>query len=187
MQSGSAANNFSLTLSAEELRGGEYQFELLDESGLRNSRPSKFNITIKEDQPPRVRANLLGISGLVVPRAMLPTSYQVADEFGIRRLYFDCVWKTGTEDEADLQRQLVFAEFANSPEPTRAAKDVEVLDLLPLKLTPGMSFRFAVAAEDTRPEIAGNWPFPGIFVASCFGRGTPGRFVASGNRATQSV
>jgi hypothetical protein len=155
MQSGSAANKFSLTLSAEDLRGGEYQFELLDESGLHNSRLSKFNITIKEDQPPRVRANLLGISGLVVPRAMLPTSYQVADEFGIRQLYFDCVWKTGTEEEVDLQRQLVFAEFANSPEPTRAAKDVEVLDLLPLKLTSGTSFRFAVAAEDTRPEMPG--------------------------------
>jgi hypothetical protein len=153
---GGSPDRYSTTLSVDQLRGGEYSFVLRDESGLSNSRPSKFNLTIKEDQPPKSRATLLGISGLIVPRAMLPVSYQVADEYGLRRLYFDCQWKTGTEDSETAQaEQLVFSEFETSPPITREVKDYTVLDLIPLKLIPGFSFRFAIAAEDTRPETPG--------------------------------
>ncbi len=156
MASSGNPNQFSATIPAAEMRGGEYQFELVDERGLANKRASKFNITIKEDQPPKVRASLLGISGLVVPRAMLPTDYQVADEYGLTRIYFDSSWKTGSdENDQATERQLVIADLANQPEIVREARDFAVLDLLPLKLTPGTSFRFVVAANDTRPETPG--------------------------------
>ena len=69
-----------------------------------------------------------------------------------------------------------FAEFTRVSEPVRSDKDVEVLDLLPLKLTPGMSFRFSIAAEDTARKH-GNRPFAGVFAARCFRRGTTCRSV----------
>lgn len=154
MKSTGNSQQFGLTLPGDggELRGGEYEFELVDESGLKSSRRSKFKITIKEDEPPKVRASLLGISGLVSTRAILPTSYQSADEYGLTRLAFDCNWKTGVDETQPGQRELIFAEFGlPDGQPVRESKDVSVLDLLPLNLAPGTSFRFAVAASDSHP------------------------------------
>jgi len=164
------SKNYSITLNPADLRGGEYQFELVDQTGLASIRPSKFLLTLKEDQPPKARASLLGISGLVVPRAMIPVAYQFSDNYGLQRLYFDCHWKTGSEGkEKSFDPQLEFAKFStpsqtletdaqnrenNSQpaiEPVRDVKDVAVLDLKPLKLPPGISFRFSVAATDTKP------------------------------------
>lgn len=157
MASNGSNQEFGLTIpgNSGELRGGEYEFELVDETGLKSSRRSKFKITIKEDEPPKVRANLLGISGLVSARAMLPTSFQAADEYGLTKLAFDCNWKTGVDEALPGEREFIFAEFGLVDGiPVREAKDVSVLDLLPLKLAPGTSFRFAVAAHDNHPNPA---------------------------------
>ncbi len=163
--------DFNIVLNPADLRGGEYQFELVDQTGLTSIRPSKFTLTLKEDQPPKARASLLGISGLVVPRAMIPVDYQFSDNYGLQRLFFDCHWKTGSEgNEKSFDPQLEFAKFSTplqsqqpsdkngesdsqpASEAVRDVKDVAVLDLKPLKMEPGISFRFSVAAEDTKPD-----------------------------------
>lgn len=138
-----------------ELAGGEYEFELIDTAGLKSSRRSKFKIAIKEDEAPRVRANLWGISGLVSSRAMLPTSFQVVDEYGLRKSTFDCNWKAANEED-NGKREIPIGEFAAQEDgtPARKAQQDEVLDLVPLKLKPGASFRFAVAAYDNFPGQA---------------------------------
>ena len=138
-----------------QLSGGEYEFELLDSRDIKNSRRSKFKIAIKEDEAPKVRASLWGISGLVSARAMLPTSYQAADEYGLRKTDFDCNWKFG-EDEDATKREILIAEFEKQEDgtPTTTAKQEVVLDLLDLKLKPGTSFRFSVAAHDNFPGAA---------------------------------
>jgi len=135
-----------------QLAGGEYEFELTDPEGIPGSRRSKFKIAIKEDEPPRVRATLYGISGLVSARAKLPTSYQAVDEYGIRKTTFDCNWKTDDADEP-VQREVPIQEFDKSEDgtPIRNAKQDLLLDLIPLNLKPGTSFRFSVAAFDTFP------------------------------------
>ena len=157
MEQTSDDQSFSLTIPGPEgeLAGGEYEFELTDLSGLKSSRRSKFKLAIKEDEPPRVRAKLWGISGLVSARATLPTAYQVADEYGLRSTAFDCYWKAGDED-ANGKREIPIGEFAAQENglPTREAQQDVVLDLVPLKLKPGTSFRFAVAAYDNFPTQA---------------------------------
>jgi hypothetical protein len=145
---------------SELLAGGEYQFELIDESGLASTRPSKFAISISSDKPPKVRADLLGISGLVVPRAMLPVSYNAIDEYGIVKLLFDCNWQAGEENGvAENQSRNRIVDFpALKPvdgTPIREIKDVNVLGLEPLGLQPGTSFRFAVSAVDNCPQPPG--------------------------------
>ena len=145
---------FSLTIpgGTGELRGGEYQFELEDIAGQKSSRSSKFKLTIKEDDKPKVRATLLGISGLVSARANLPIEYQALDEYGLSELAFDSSWKTGVDEETPGQRQQVFL----NPQPVdgvpvRQIKDYAQLDLIPYNLTPGTSFRFSLTAKDTLP------------------------------------
>jgi len=145
----------------QPLSGGEYEFELIDDSGLASNRPSKFSITIKEDMPPKVRAELLGISGLVVPRAILPVGYDTIDDYGLRKLSFDCSWKNAESGDVDensppAKRAIDFPKLKSADgQPVREANDVNVLDLEPLKLTPGTSFRLVVRAVDTRPDPAG--------------------------------
>ncbi len=146
--------SFGLTIPAGDgqLSGGEYEFELVDPTGLKSSRRSKFKIAIKEDEAPKVRANLWGISGLVSSRAILPTSYQAADEYGLRNAAFDCNWKVA-DDDASGQREVLIAEFGKQEDgsPTRKVKQDAALDLVDLNLKPGTSFRFTVAAFDSFP------------------------------------
>ncbi len=152
---------YGLTLNPDQLLGGDYGIHLVDETGLENLRPTKFTMTIKNDQPPQVRASLLGISGLVVPRARLPVSYHAVDEYGLASLLFDAQWVDVEANESSQAEP----QAANIPivtlgkdieaNPIKEVSDVQVLDLESLKLTPGMSFRFSVAAEDICPNPAG--------------------------------
>ena len=145
---------FGLTIPGDdgELRGGEYQFELVDTSGLPSSRSSKFKLTIKEDDDPKVRASLLGISGLVSARANLPAEYQAADEYGLAKLAFESNWKTGVDEETPGEREQVFLEPKPvDGVPVRQVKDYAELDLIPYNLTPGTSFRFSIKATDNHP------------------------------------
>ena len=139
--------------SQKELAGGDYELKLIDESGLENVRRSKFAITIKEDNPPKLRADLLGISGLVTPRAIIPVSFQAIDDYGLNQMFFDCRWKIGDED-AETVKQI---NFNGLPEqrPVVSAKDVGVLQLETLPLLPGMNLRMNVSAEDTHPQTPG--------------------------------
>ena len=139
--------------SSNELAGGDYELKLTDESGLDNLRRSKFAITIKEDSPPKLRADLLGISGLVTPRAIIPVSFKAIDDYGLNQMFFDCRWKMGEED-AETVKQI---NFDGLPEqrPAVSAKDVGVLQLETLQLQPGMGLRMNVSAEDTRPQTPG--------------------------------
>ena len=131
------------------LVGGDYELKLTDESGLQNLRRSKFAITIKEDKAPKIRADLLGISGLVTPRAIVPVSFQAIDDYGLNQMFFDCRWQVGDE-ETETVKQI---NFDGLPEtrPAVSSKDVGVLQLETLPLQPGMNLRMTVSAEDTRP------------------------------------
>ncbi len=165
----SGATEFPMTLKGDglgfnaspgkdsQLVSGPYEFELLDEGGLGNARKSKFTISLKEDAAPRVRAELLGISGLVSSRAMLPTEYQVVDEYGLTDIGFQANWKT--EKPQSDQPVSTTAPIASleqqQAKPWRASENVAVFDLLPLQLPPGTSLRLAVVAHDNKPETPG--------------------------------
>jgi len=145
-----------------QLVSGPYEFELLDKGGLGNARKSKFTVSLKEDAAPRVRAELLGISGLVSSRAMLPTEYQVADEYGLNDIKFAANWKTEqpeSDEPAELVVKIVDVDAMNLQtsvrKPWRSAENVAVFDLLPMQLPPGTSLRLAVVAHDNRPETPG--------------------------------
>ena len=140
-----------------KLVSGPYEFELLDEGGLGNARKSKFTVSLKEDAAPRVRAELLGISGLVSSRAILPTEYQAADEYGLNDVGFAASWKTEQAEAGQDQSTTAPIGTLEQQEtkPWRSAENVAVFDLLPMKLTPGTSLRLAVVAHDNRPETPG--------------------------------
>ena len=134
----------------ENLTGGEYLLKLTDQTGLENIRRSKFVITLKEDQPPKIRADLLGISGLVTTRAILPMSFQAADDYGLNQLFFDCRWRQSEDDP--VQSKPVYFDGLPNQRPVQSAKDVGVLELEPLNLQQGTSLTLTLNVEDTRPS-----------------------------------
>jgi len=150
---------------SEELIAGQYAFNLVDEGNLRNVRKSKFTVTLKQDQNPKVRAELLGISGLVSARALLPTEYEVVDDFGLTDIQFSANWKTdetvGTETANESVSVLTIDSAANHPDQTwittqnSEKPSISAFDLLPLKLSPGTSFRLSVIAHDNQPDAPG--------------------------------
>jgi hypothetical protein len=134
--------------------GGKYEFRLRDEGGLENLREFSFTLKTREDRAPDVRASLLGISGLVVPRALVPTSYNVIDEYGLAAIDFDCHWTTEGESAGPNSILVPVARFSGTPV-TPEKQDVAVLELEPLKLVPGTSLRFILQASDNQPGGVG--------------------------------
>ncbi|MEQ1906837.1 MAG: hypothetical protein ABL888_21825, partial [Pirellulaceae bacterium] len=126
--------------------GGKYVFDLVDDSSLHNIRDFSFTVKLGEDKPPVVRAKLLGISGLIVPRAIVPVEYTIEDDYGLTQLDFDCNWSS---EESSASSSLNFATKAWERTPAVSnAEDVAVLQVERLKLTPGTSLRFTLAATD---------------------------------------
>lgn len=144
----------------EPLAGGKYELQLVDDMGLENVRPGNFVIQVRDDGPPKVLASLLGISGRVVPRARVPVSCNVSDEFGLNRIEFHCNWKNVEpgQEQPPNSRDLLVADLAQSDRIVRQFQDVAVIDLDPLALTVGTSFRFVVKATDNLPREIGSGP-----------------------------
>lgn len=142
-----------------ELVGGDYELKVVDQTGLKNVRRSRFAITIKEDKSPKIRADLLGISSMVTTRAMIPVSWQAADDYGLSQLYFDTSWQVSEDSPASEKRidfDLPSADGDGSAgTPMLSASDVQVLMLETLPLQPGTSLRMTVNAKDNRPAPAG--------------------------------
>jgi hypothetical protein len=139
------------------LQGGEYEVRIKSNDGVENSRKTKFTVTIKEDKPPTVRASLLGISGLIVPRATIPVSFQAADEYGLEKLGFNCGWKTEIEEKevvvSDRAIEIATAGSAGLlSKATAQVNDVVALEMKPFDLLPGTSFRFSVVGKDFYPD-----------------------------------
>ena len=142
---------WKLSIPAGDLIGGKYTFDLADESGLRSSRPTTFTIKIKPDREPSVRATLLGISGLVVPRVRIPVSYTAGDEFAVTRMRLEHAWtgqsstsvsQSGSMDLTELDSQL--ADLLGQAE----IKSVAVVDIEPLEIPVDVSLRLTLVADD---------------------------------------
>lgn len=134
------------------LNGGKYDFDLVDERGLKSIRPASFSLKIKDDKRPKVRAGLAGISGKVVANAIIPTNYSALDDFGLAKVEFDCIWKD-VDDDKEIKRLIPI--FNSSGEISLVQEGRQVLELETLNLKTGTSFRFAVSATDTLPETPG--------------------------------
>ena len=138
-----------------ELAGGKYEFNLVDMAGQKSIRPISFTVKIRDDQPPIVRANLQGISGLIVPKAVLPISYSATDQFGLTKTAFFYSWKGGESSvltEKTLQIPLKFEKDEDGVvTDDRTVRQRERLDLRPEKIPVGVTLRVLIHAWDNQP------------------------------------
>lgn len=150
-----SGTEFTTTLGVDSpLLGGKYDFELSDLRGLKNNRTASFTLKLREDKAPKVRAELVGIGGLVVPTATVPTRFSAIDDYGLRAIEFNCGWKEDSDNQEPAIRK--FSVLKVEKGAIRLEYDAqESLELESLKLEPGIGLRFVVAATDTNPDPPG--------------------------------
>ena len=144
-----------------ELEGGKYVFDLADEAGKTSDRPAAFSIKIRDDKPPLVRASLNGISGLIVPKAVLPFSFSAADEFKLTRLGFKYSYVAG-DGAVPVDKEVgIPLEFPVGQEHQRSTEQLQRLDLRPDGIPVGTTFRLNILAWDNQPTEDGTIVDPG--------------------------
>ncbi len=140
---------FGFKLSGASLVTGRYQFDLRDESNISGGRPVEFSLDILADKPPQIRARHYGVTGLVVPRAQVPVSIAVEDEFSITQVWGDLNWEAEGVATRGNQRQDIneFADELGQPELSSS----HLFDLEPLEIPTGMMLSISVSAQDNQP------------------------------------
>lgn len=115
-------------------------FHLLDTDGVRNRGPVQLALSAVQDAPPQVNVQLEGIGPAITPRARLPLTGKVADDYGV-----SSVWVESSVDGTQPKpHELVAA--AGQPE-------VEVdaaLEVAELSLKPGSKLIVGAKAADNR-------------------------------------
>lgn len=147
-----AKTGFTGNVPPEQLVAGHYTVELEDTEGLASRRPTSFGLRIRTDREPRVRAKLVGVSGMVVPRAMVPLECRVSDDFAVMAAEVAYTWR----DEMAQMPQEGRIELPAAKETLgqRELSFADVLDLSALNLPTGTSLNFHVAARDN-DDISG--------------------------------
>lgn len=150
----SSETRFGGNLSAEALVPGQYVVELVDTLGLTNRRPATFGLRLKTDREPRVRARLMGIGGMVVPKARIPLNARVSDDFGITDVHVAYAWRG---DEANGQQGQIKLEEATGQLPAKEISFDDTFELQPLQVPVGTALTFSVTAIDN-DEVSGVKP-----------------------------
>lgn len=138
---------FSVTLPAQEVIASNYTIRLTDDEGLVSKRPTTFGLRMRPDREPRVRAKLVGISGMVVPQAMLPFNARVSDDYGAVGLRLAFQWRSEEGDTEPKPGSIEFEEL-KSQLPTKDITFDDVFDLPPHKIPAGSSLSFRIEATD---------------------------------------
>lgn len=138
---------FSIDLSPEQLIAGTYVIRLTDDEGLVSKRPTSFGLRMRPDREPRVRAKLMGISGMVVPQAMLPFNARVSDDYGAVGVKLSFQWRSEEGDTEPKPGSIEFEELA-SKLPSLDITFNNVFDLPPHKIPSGSSLSFRIEATD---------------------------------------
>lgn len=164
---------FSARIPAGQLADGGYRIDLVDTESipqpgrreaapLESKRPTRFTVRIKPDREPDVVAKLVGISGMVVPRAIIPYSCFIKDEFAITDVKLSYQWRH--EENAAAGDEGEFAiEPAQETLGERAMRFDDVFDLEPLEIQAGSGLSFHIAATDNN-DISG----PGMGKSTVF-------------------
>jgi hypothetical protein len=134
------------------------RFTLLDADGIRSGRPVRLALATVPDAPPQLAVELRGIGAAITPRARLPATGRIGDDYGISRVWFDYTIDEGEEagrsgiasDDAGPETHPIASLAGNVTDfPLDHALEVRTM-----RLAPGRRLLACVKAAD-RCTIAG--------------------------------
>lgn len=136
-------------LPPAEIAATQYMIDLEDTLKLTSRRPTTFGLRIRADREPRVRVRLIGVSGMVVPKARIPFTCRVSDDFGITDLNVQFQWRGDDpmrpEGKGDFQFESIKKELG---QPELALDDVLELESHNIPTGSGLTFHFASLDND---------------------------------------
>jgi len=149
--------DFSLELSAQDVKQGTYEIELFDTSSLwlpgredagplGSRRPTRFTVRTKLDRAPQVKARLEGISSMVVPGAKIPGLVSVRDDFAVTSAKLSYQWNSDSSATPPTEGEIGM-EVADQLGSDRVDFLYE-FELSPLEIPPGSALRFRFEATD---------------------------------------
>ncbi|HUU82482.1 MAG TPA: hypothetical protein VM243_03155 [Phycisphaerae bacterium] len=106
-------------------RSQTLHFALLDEVGLENSRPARFDIRLLRDQPPQVRMSLPGVGDLITHEAILPVELDFRDDYGLAHV--ELVYQIAREGETE--RTIPLPAFSSGAKRFNHRTDLAVASL----------------------------------------------------------
>lgn len=116
---------------------------LRDTDGIENREPLRVAMTVVQDGPPQINAQLAGIGTAVTPEAQLPMRGEVRDDYGV----VDTRFEFAVADEAPREH-VVFRSDTSAAQPA-AERPLDVaLDLRPMGLKPGQRINVGLRAKD---------------------------------------
>ena len=139
--------NFAGSVAANDLIAGQYTIELEDMLGLTSRRPTTFGLRARLDREPRVRVRLIGVSGMVVPKARVPFTCRITDDFDVTQVETRYHWRGDDMTQPDGEGKIAFEQLQEKL-PAKEISFNDVLELTPLKIPTGTGFNFHFAAED---------------------------------------
>jgi hypothetical protein len=134
-------------LKPDDIAATQYVIDLEDTLKLTSRRPTTFGLRIRADREPRVRVRLIGVSGMVVPKARIPFSCRVSDDFGITDLQAHFQWRNEDPQRPEGKGDFVFESIKSQLGNTELSLD-SVLELEPHNIPTGSGLTFHFAASD---------------------------------------
>jgi hypothetical protein len=142
---------FSGEIAGADLVAGQYTLDLEDTLGLTSRRPTTFSLRQRIDREPRVRVRLIGVGGMVLPKARIPYSCRLTDDFGLTAASIAYRWKgDDMSQEGVVGSREIVGPSAPLPAHTldHEMEDGFELEGLKIPTATGLSFRFEAADND---------------------------------------
>lgn len=143
----SGGTKVSGELKPDAIVATQYVIDLEDTLKLTSRRPTTFGLRIRADREPRVRVRLIGVSGMVVPKARIPFSCRVSDDFGITDLAAHFQWRGDDPQRPEGKGDFQFESIKYDLGKTELALD-SALELEPHNIPTGSGLTFHFASPD---------------------------------------
>lgn len=148
-------NRFYGSVPAMALESGTFVLDVRDRetmrlpgedevTGLGVRDPLRFKVRLKADEAPKVQASFHGVSGMVVPRARLPYTASISDDFLLTEVWIDWQWREDKSEGEDNTGSL-------NPETDLPRAEVDPrghIDLEPMGIPAGSRLGFQFKARD---------------------------------------
>ena len=160
-------NEFTGSLSKEKVVSGVYEVDVEDleemgsseggnSVGLGLRERSRFKIRIQNDRKPKVMVSVEGVSGLIVPGAMIPYEGKVEDDYAVEEIKIKYSWKEDQGEREEVADSLVpdnLVKFLGKKEiPLNGVFDLNGLDI-PLNSRFSMLFSAKDNNEVSGPNV----------------------------------
>lgn len=136
---------FSLRLPPEQIRTATYRILAVCARGIPALHPTSIALRVEPDRAPAVTAELDGIGRLVLPRAVVPVTCELNDDYGVESAWLEYRHRSATGKDSDMIRVPLPLPDQNTGDPIRVG---HTLKLAPLQLGPDATVSIQVAAKD---------------------------------------